>query len=469
MIENHRYAYSTSSVKQIESSVIKDGSGSFLLMMKASAAAFNYLNSVLVSDRIVVFCGKGNNGGDGYGLAYLLKISGYEVRLIKLEEPKTENALKAKEFCESIGLIAESWQKQIVPGNIYIDAILGAGLNRKPLGIYKEAIDFLRNKKDEGCSVYSLDVPSGINGTSGQAKGLAVKASVTITFLVLKQGLLTDDAVDHVGELLLFDLGVPEKKSVRPDVFILNKEDCDLPIPDPSSHKGTRGSVVVIGGMEGMEGAGILAGLAALKVGAGKVFWVTNTRSLDRPLELITVDPSVVNVLRLINQVGICILGPGLGNEFDDLANEIWKSSIPIVLDADGLRWLAKKNITGLRANLIGTPHQGEALDFTGDRGLDRFQTLSLLANKFGGSWVLKGAGSLIYEEEKVWLNNFSTSQLATAGSGDVLAGIIGGLWSLGSSSPTRSGVWLHSNFGIEAIKRGRFPFITSSDLLKSS
>ena len=136
------------------------------------------------------------------------------------------------------------------------------------------------------------------------------------------------------------------------------------------------------------------------------------------------------------------------------------------MLDADGIRWLARELPRKRKGKLVVTPHPGEANDLVQCKELDRFETILHLREHFGGDWVLKGAGTLIAESKTLWINNLNMPQLGTAGSGDVLAGFVAGVWSLGSQSPARTGVWLHSRFAQDALKQKTAAFLTASDLL---
>ena len=464
MTDHFKHAFSTDSVKKIENELISNGTESFLLMMRAAYAACQYLLSVSADD-IIIFCGKGNNGGDGYGLAALLHLSNRKIRVIQIEAPKTPEANQALTLCQNLGIKVGGYFEFEQVGTWYVDALLGSGLVEAPRAKYENVIKFLLSERNKGKSVLSLDMPSGLNASTGQGYGLVVNASQTITFLAMKQGILTGEAVDFVGELIFNNLGENETK-IKPDAHILEKTNCDFGHIKPSAHKGTRGSVLVVGGMKGMEGAGILASLAALKSGAGKVFWCTDNQNVERPSEIIVVEPATKKIMDLIKSCQVCVLGPGMNLDFESLAELIWYSNIPLVLDAGGLRWLASKKPSKREANFICTPHLGEANDLVDDTKMDRFELLSTLQKKFDGDWVLKGAGTLIYEEKKVWINKLNMPQLATAGSGDVLAGCISGVWSAGSKSPARTGVWLHSHYAHNAEREKVYPFLTASDLL---
>ena len=463
MCDNYKYLFSTSSVYKIEKNLKKKMKG-FFLMMKAAYVAFDYLK-LNTEGEIIILCGKGNNGGDGYGLGALLTIAGREVKIYKVEDPIKSEAKSALKLCYKLGVKVKKWPKSLEKSDIYVDALLGAGIKQSPREPYKTIIRHLISKKKKGKKIIALDVPSGVDGTTGIAYNPSVIASTTITFLAMKKGLLTGNAVDHTGELIFENIGVSQKK-VIPDAILLNKSDCDFQILKPSSHKGTRGNVIIFGGMKGMEGAGILSGISALRAGAGKVFWVTDTNKLNFPPELITVNPELKETMKFLKMSKVCILGPGLTSGFEELIENIWNFKIPLVLDAGGLRWLATSNFKERPYHLIGTPHAGEAKALVGQRKLDRFETIRIIKKMYGGDWILKGPGTLIHESNQLWINNFKMPELGTAGSGDILAGLIAGVWSSGSKTPARSGVWLHTNLAKKALNKKKHPYFSASDLL---
>ena len=247
MKDNFKAVYSTDSVRQIEAELIKNGTKSFLLMMRAASVACDLLLS-RSANNIVIFCGKGNNGGDGFGLAALLFMANLKVNIFQVEMPSTKEAKLARTFCIDLGMRVGEWNPNLEMGTWYVDALLGSGISRKPEGKYKDAIEFLNAEKSKGKNILSLDIPSGLNGTTGQGYGVVVQASETITFLAMKQGLLTGEAVDYAGQITFNNLGV-EEYSKGADAEVLEENDCDFGVLKPSAHKGTRGNVIVFGGI----------------------------------------------------------------------------------------------------------------------------------------------------------------------------------------------------------------------------
>ena len=463
MGDEYKNLFSTKAVYKIENSLYEKGTEGFSLMMKAAFAAYEHINLNTVG-KVIILCGKGNNGGDGYGLGALLFMAGRIVEIYKIEEPTKKQAKSALKLCLKLGIEVKKWSKPMIEADIYVDALLGAGIKKSPKQPYKNVIKFLKRVKHKGKKIISLDVPSGVDGTTGIAYFPSVNASTTITFLAMKKGLLTGDAVDHTGDIIFKNIGITQTK-VLSDATLLEESDCHFNILKPSSHKGTKGSVLILGGMKGMEGAGILSGISALRAGAGKVFWVTDTEKLNYPPELITVRPDIKEISKHLLMSKVCVLGPGLSSGFEEIIETIWNFEIPLVIDAGGLRWLAKSN-KKRDYQFIGTPHEGEARELVEQKKIDRFATIEFVKKKYGGEWILKGAGTLIYETNKLWINNFNMPDLGTAGSGDILAGLIAGIWSAGSKTPARSGVWLHTKLAKKAFENKNDLHISASDLL---
>ena len=463
MGDKYKNLFSTKSVYKIENHLHENGTKGFSLMMKAAFAAYEHIHLNTVG-KVIILCGKGNNGGDGFGLGALLFMAGRIVEIYKVEDPVKKEAKSALKLCLKLGVEVKKWSKPLKEADIYVDALLGAGIQKSPKLPYKSIIIELIKVKNKGKEIISLDVPSGVDGTTGVAYFPSVDATTTITFLAMKKGLLTGDAVDHTGDITFKNIGI-NQTSVISDATLLEESDCHFSILKPSSHKGTKGSVLVLGGMKGMEGAGILSGISALRAGAGKVFWVTDTEKLNYPPELITVKPDIKEISEHLKMSKVCVLGPGLSFGFEEIIEIIWDFEIPLVIDAGGLRWLAKLN-KKRSYRFIGTPHEGEARDLVEQKKLDRFKTIEFIKKKYGGDWVLKGAGTLIYESNKLWINNFNMPDLGTAGSGDILAGLIAGIWSAGSETPARSGVWHHTNLAKKAIENKTNAFLSASDLL---
>ena len=199
-----------------------------------------------------------------------------------------------------------------------------------------------------------------------------------------------------------------------------------------------------------MEGAGQLCGLAALRTGAGKVFWATDAPLFDVP-ELIRVPWDVDAITGCATDCLAVVIGPGLGLDAGPVIEALWELDVPLVVDADALNWLSEHPLPNRKAPWIGTPHPLEAHRLTGQSFDDRFSMLESLETLYAATWVLKGAGTLV-TGTPTWLNPLANPGLGTAGSGDILAGMIGSLWAQGSKSPAITGVWLHSQAFLAAL-----------------
>jgi NAD(P)H-hydrate epimerase len=359
--------HDSAGTKAVDRAIIEAGTPGFALMMRAAQASLERISELeqrhttTFSKGMVVLAGPGNNGGDGYGLAALANLAGYDVTVIAYGAPQNDAQL-ARVFCENLGLDIRPWAGQLPAAGIYIDALLGIGLNRAPEGALAEIIEALNAVHETGTSVIvALDIASGLDADSGRAPGVCVTAHQTVTFLTLKAGLLTGEGPDRCGELCFADLGF-ETKLAPAMARLLTPPGLMNARPAATAHKGTKGSLALLAGAAGMEGAGQLAGLAALRAGAGKVFWATSETPFERPAELIVTTPDA-----LIEQIAdwrVCIAGPGLGNGlesdlgdgYDAQLETLWQTDLPLVLDADGLRWLARAQPPARNSPLIATP-----------------------------------------------------------------------------------------------------------------
>ncbi len=428
--------------KLIDERITKNKETPFLLMLRASTSAKDFLLRKKARS-ITIFIGKGNNGEDGLCLAALLKIENIKTNVVDLSHknrPKTH----AYKLCLNLGININKFNANKIPNaDWYVDAIFGIGLNRNLKGDYLKAVNFLQCSETK--KILSLDLPSGLHGSKGNIFNKLVKATSTISLLTLKPGLFFDEASDYTGNIYFNDLSI-NNFFYRSDMNSIAKDNTHFPYLSSSAHKGTRGSVICLGGSKSMEGAGILASISSLRSGAGKVFWASDTEKLHRPPELIQIEPDINGIQSILNKnMRTAIIGPGLGKKFDKEIELLWYTDLNIILDADGLDWLARVRPKKRRAPWVGTPHKGEAKKLLGDSFSDKWSNIIKLKKIYGGDWILKGPGTLVSEEKRLWINMYSNGWLGTAGMGDVLAGIIAGLWSSGSKTPFRSSVFLQT------------------------
>lgn len=419
----------------------------FDLMMRAGRSAFRHLLNRWPHIRsLTLFCGGGNNGGDGYVMAGLAQKRGLKVQLYWLAAPDTlkGEAAQARDWAAAQGVAFQPWSSGAsIQGEVLVDAMLGTGLNSAVRGSYAEAIAALNAA---GAPVVAVDVPSGLSSDTGMPLGCAIKAELTVTFIGLKPGLLTGVGPDHTGRLVFDDLGVP------PEIYDAVPQAARrigwsqvapwIPARQPCAHKGQFGRVLIVGGDEGMGGAVVMAAEAAARTGAGLIS--VATRSLHVPA-ILTRCPEVMaravrsrhDLLPLLERADAVVIGPGLGTGAwsQQLLQVTLESGKPLVLDADALNLIAAQ---GWADQLQGqthvmTPHPGEAARLlncsVADVQSDRFAAAARLQQTFGGVVLLKGAGTLIVGEDEgslPSLANVGNPGMATGGMGDVLSGMIG-------------------------------------------
>jgi NAD(P)H-hydrate epimerase len=457
----------------------------FKLMQRAGHATFaTLLHHWPTLQSLTILCGSGNNGGDGFVVAGLAHQRGLDVQLLCVGDDDFERklrgeALDAWRWSLALGVEAQAYTPEIeLRGEVLVDAMLGTGLAGPVRGAAERAI---RHCNRSPQPVLAVDIPSGLCSDTGAVLGLAVRAALTITFIGLKQGLFTHQAVDYTGQIEFDGLLVPEAvyEDVPVSAFRTQAEDLAQALGPRrrSSHKGDSGHVMIIGGDLGFGGAGILAAQAALRSGAGLVSLATRPEyvaaALARQPELMVHGVNSGQDLEpLLERADILVIGPGLGRNAwgDQLLLQALQSDKPMVVDADGLNLLAEKNWlhSARRANWILTPHPGEAARLLADDvaavNQDRFASVERLQANCGGVAVLKGAGSLSCDGDALHLCAAGNPGMAVGGMGDVLAGIIGGLWAQGLKpvDAARLGVYVHARAGdlqaAECGERGLLP-----------
>lgn len=459
--------FSADQVGELESILFDEfGLSALTLMERAGAAAFSMLNRHWPDlKRLVVVCGPGNNGGDGYVVARLAVESGMDVTLVGYSEPKSDEARVARDRAEEAGLELQTVSiEALCQGDVVVDGLLGSGLIRPPEGPAREVISLINRC---GAPVLSLDIPSGLESDTGATPGRVVQADFTVTFIGFKPGLLTGRGREFCGELELASLEVPNEvyDRITPIAQCLSDHQVAalLPHRPQDVHKGQVGRLLIVGGEIGMSGAVTMAGEAAYRVGAGLVTLATRSEHAaliahHRP-ELMTrgVEDSAALAV-LIDEVDAVVIGPGLGNGewASEMLDSLLEVDIPLIIDADGLNRLAERaGQSGLplqRQNWILTPHPGEAGRLlncvSGEVQSDRFASIEAILRRFGGVCVLKGSGTLVGEQEQLpLLCHRGNSGMASGGMGDVLSGVIGGLLVQGMTPmhAASAGVWLHA------------------------
>jgi hydroxyethylthiazole kinase-like uncharacterized protein yjeF len=426
----------------------------------------------------LVLAGPGNNGGDAFVVARLLRAAGRDPCVVFAGSAAQlpADARRARDaWLAAGGDTVESIPAQ--PFALVVDGLFGIGMTRPLAGRHAELVAQVNAL---GVPVLALDVPSGLDADSGRVMGCAVKATRTVTFIALKPGLLTADGPDHCGEIELqaLDLGCDEE-----DGRLLTREDFGTQLaPRPrNSHKGSFGSAGIVGGAPGMAGAALLAGRAALKLGAGRVY--------VGMLERLAVDPAQPELmLRGADEVfalsTALAVGPGLGQSprAMSLLRRAIDAPLPLVVDADGLNLVAahpvlQKRLAARTAAAVLTPHPAEAARLLGETTeaiqADRVAAALELARRFDADVVLKGCGSVIAQADGRWLINTSgNAGLASAGSGDVLNGCILALLAQGwpARAALAAGVHLHGAAAELLAADGVGPIgLTASELIDAA
>lgn len=482
---DHAHAiYSSEQVRGFDRYAIETlGIPGFELMQRAARAALELLRRQWPGvRRPAIFCGAGNNAGDGYLLAALAREAGLDPQLIAVHAPDAlrDDAARARAAALAAGIRPQDLADAAAsPPDLCVDALLGTGLARDVVGPMADAV--LRINQ-QGCPVLALDVPTGLDSDSGRIRGCAVRADATISFVALKSGLFLGEGPALRGRLVCAGLGLPARvfAGAHP---VLRRSDPDglgqiLRPRSRISHKSMNGRVLVVGGSSGMAGAARLAGEAALRAGAGLVHVAVAPDSVGavmagRP-EIMCRGVSRPDELSdWLDAADVVVVGPGLGSGDwgDGLANRLLAADKPLVVDADALNFLARH--PARRAQWVLTPHPGEAARLlastTAEVQTARLEAVGTLARHYGGIVVLKGACSLIADDARSPADcpgvcDRGNPGMATAGMGDVLAGIIGALiGQFGLSRATvEAAVLVHALAGDDAARDGERGLIAS-------
>lgn len=477
--------YRAAQVRELDRIAIEErGIPGYTLMSRAGAAAFAQLRQRWPhAGHLVVVCGAGNNGGDGYVVARLARQAGLDIRLLTLTDPQSlrSDAQTAWSEARAAAVPIAPFQATALSGaDLLIDAVLGTGLERPVSGPFREALAAMNAHPAD---VFALDIPSGLHADTGAILGTAIQATATLTFIGLKQGLFTGQGPTCCGEVYFADLEVPADiyPALHPASGRYTGEDLPILLPrrSRSAHKGQFGHVLIIGGDLGMAGAVRMAGEAAARCGAGLVSVATRAahagvQAAVRPELMFHGVEHPDELLPLLDRATVIGIGPGLGrNEWGRaMLQATLASDKPKILDADGLNLLAVE--PAFCDHWILTPHPGEAarlLKMTpAEVEADRFAAVEELALRYGGVAVLKGAGTLIASREngQVAISTSGNPGMASGGMGDVLTGVLAALLAQGLPlfAAARAGVYLHGRAGDLAAQTGGERGLLATDLL---
>ncbi|MDI6839250.1 MAG: NAD(P)H-hydrate dehydratase [bacterium] len=493
-------------MKEIDRKAIRElGIPGVVLMENAGLGLFEIIQEEFgeIKDlKVGIVCGEGNNGGDGFVLARHLLNNGATVSIFLLGKSQRikgdaginlnillNTGFKIKELTTKKDVqIFVSECKQFT---LLVDAIFGTGFKGKVNGIDAEVINAMN---ESGVPILAVDVPSGLNAYDGSIEGICVNADFTGTMCLPKRGLFLYPGKDYAGDIYVIDIGVPPSLYKHINLELLESSELRslLPYRPCNSNKGTFGRVFVLAGSRGMTGAASLTAMSALKIGAGlvrlgipkslnpileeKVTEVITVPLPESPDATLTIS-GVKEIMQEIDKADVIAIGPGLLTHPDTnmlIRNLVPKIRIPLVIDADGINNLTFEDIRKIKAPTVITPHPGELSRLTRltipDIQKARIDKAFHFAKVLEITFVLKGAPTIIASEGIGYLNPTGNSGLASAGSGDVLTGMIAGLLAQGLKpvNAARLGVYLHGLAGDIAAKKLTEYSMIASDVMNA-
>ena len=455
--------------------------------------------------QVAIIAGPGNNGGDGFILARHLWHRGMSVRVAILTPARQlrGDARRAYHMARAYGVpfvsctTTTAWRRfarELCHTNLIVDALLGTGLRRPASGLYAEVIETVNQAQQP---IVAVDIPSGLSADHGHLLGPHIQATHTVTFALPKCGLVLYPAAAAVGALSTVDIGIPQSAvdAEEIDIGLLEADDIrrQLPVRHADAHKGSHGHLLVVAGSAGKAGAGVLSSQAALRGGAGLVTFAL-PRSLNAAMEsqiteVMTLpvaengegaltSTALPDLTTFLSKARALVLGPGLGTHPDTVTCVhalLQQTTVPVVLDADGLNCVADDaDVLKLcQAPVIMTPHPGELSRLLGVTTTaiqsQRLDIAQDFARDYGVYLVLKGAGTVIYVPDgRRWINPTGNAAMATAGTGDVLAGLIGALLcqNLTPLHAVQCGVYIHGLAGDRVRDRLGDSGLIASDLI---
>ena len=487
------FLYSSAEIRAVESAHAKKNPKQSL-MLGAGAAVAAFASKIVKKKRganILVLAGPGNNGGDAWVAAVMLKKAGQRVTLLEPREQKNAGLVvktASAAFRKARGTVVAKIPDD---GNydLIIDGLFGIGLQCAPEGIFADAITNANSYADlYHIPILAIDVPSGLSADTGVAFGATIQADFTLTFLGAKPGLYTADGVDSAGKIYVDALGVAGLPSQG---ALLTRANVSPLIPKrrKNSHKGIFGNVGIVGGATGMVGAAVLAARAALHMGPGKVF--LGLAAKDAP-GYDTINPEIMvrTAEDLVMDESMTALAIGMGLGTDKTARRLLTIALALpvrmVVDADALTMIAANPSihASLQAKMAGTPHQSTSLIFTPHPGeaarllgltadeirCDRIAAARNIARKFGTITILKGAGTVIATPDgRYWINTSGNPGMASGGMGDALSGMIAAFLAQGMNAleAAKLGVYLHGAAADECQAHGMAPHgLTASEVI---
>ncbi len=444
-------------MKNIDKETIEMGIPSLVLMESASIEVMNVIKEHY-NGKILILCGPGNNGGDGYALARRLLIGGYAVIVYAWKKPKSKDCLHNHELFKKIGGTVKSFSNyndllsDIKTSEVIVDGLFGTGFKGSLPEDIEEAFTVINRCK---CKRIAIDISSGVNGNTGKVENAAFFADLTVTFGLSKFGHYLQPGKYYTGELVVRNIGFPERiirDNTSNECIDLELARELLPERYPWEHKGSFGKVLIVGGSEDYTGATLMAAEGALISGCGKVLTYTPEKAQavirNKLPQIIAFSSRRANlgyndieiIDSLIKDIGVLVIGPGIGRKDETVkfVRDLLKlassnDNLEVLIDADGLFALKEhmELLSGINDTVL-TPHPGEFSLLTNKAVNEIINNLELVkecANNWQSTLILKGATSIISDKsKKIRLNITGNTGLAKGGSGDLLSGTIGGL-----------------------------------------
>lgn len=475
-----------------------------VLMENAALACVDALKNKynLKTTSFCVVCGKGNNGGDGLAIARHLYNAGAKVEIILVSGSEFSGDAKINyDICESMDISMDeientgSFVHAITDCDVVIDAILGTGIKGAVKG---ELYDVIKTINENARYVLSVDVPSGINSDTGEVASVAVKADKTVTFGAYKLGMFLYPAANYTGEINVAPISIPQS--------VIDNQNININVTDSefvrriikkrsnNSHKSDYGKLLIIAGSEGMSGAAYLSAQSALKSGAGLVT-VACPKCINPTLEAKTTEVmtmpvdddngcishnGIEKILKKVSDADAVLIGPGLGRskDIEVIVKEVLRhSKVPVIVDADALYAISQDMniLKECTCELIFTPHAMEMSRLTGisvdEIEADRINISRNFSDDTGAVLILKGHHTVVTSPSLVqYINNTGNAGMASAGSGDVLAGIIAALVAKGADCTNASvaGTYIHGLAGDIAKNKYGTEYMSASDIIES-
>lgn len=484
--------FTASQIKEIDyQTTITQNISSLELMERAASKLFKQLIPYIAyKTPIFVFCGTGNNGGDGLVLTRLLFLKNYQVKCFIVGSPEKAsndfsiNLKKLKQINFKVEYISTENLPKIPKNSIIIDAIFGTGLTRTVKGIAQKTIQLINQSKN---IIYSIDLPSGLYADkSNSPKDSIVKSTKVFTFQFPKLSFFFPENIEYVPNYEVVDIGLDTSaiSEMHTTYFLITEKIKDLLKKRPVyAHKNTFGHAYIVGGSYGMIGAPLLSSNAALRIGAGlvsnflpRIGYSISQTFVPEVMSYSDVSKKYISKIKVPKHITAAGIGMGMQTKlktqkaFKSFLNEI---KVPLLLDADALNILSenKKWLSLIPPHTVLTPHEGEFKRLVGNwkNSFEKWQLLKEFSIKYNCITVLKGPYSVITNGSEIYINPIANSALATAGSGDVLSGIITGLLAQ-KTAPLKAailGVYIHAKTAELYVKKHKSYSMIASDIIE--